>query len=127
MAAAAPAPSLRDRHWHVVNIVVGSGVVAAIQVGKAAIVTPMLQKDLGLDLAAAGWLTGIIAVLGLLGGIPAGLCGFSPPRGSLAKPWPAVGGSCEEKIRHNVRHRAYRVRAGGGGARRRLRHETHPS
>ena len=72
MAAAAPASSLRDRHWHVVSIVVGSGAVAAIQVGKAAIATPMLQKDLGLDLAAAGWLTGIIAVLGLLGGIPAG-------------------------------------------------------
>ncbi|MDF0583688.1 CynX/NimT family MFS transporter [Bradyrhizobium yuanmingense] len=70
--AAAPAPSLRDRHWHVVSIVVGSGVVAAIQMGKAAIATPMLQKDFGLDLAAAGWLTGILAVLGLLGGIPAG-------------------------------------------------------
>lgn len=72
MAAAAPAPSLPDGHWHVVSIVVGSGVVAAIQVGKAAIAIPMLQQDLGLDLAAAGWLTGILAVLGLLGGIPAG-------------------------------------------------------
>ncbi|MCA1413285.1 MFS transporter [Bradyrhizobium sp. NBAIM20] len=71
MAAAAPAPSVRE-HWHVVSIVVGSGVVAAIQVGKAAIATPMLQKDFGLDLAAAGWLTGILAVLGLLGGILAG-------------------------------------------------------
>ncbi|WP_247525983.1 MFS transporter [Bradyrhizobium sp. 199] len=55
-----------------VSIVVGSGVVAAIQVGKAAIATPMLQKDLGLDLAAAGWLSGIFAILGVVGGIPAG-------------------------------------------------------
>ncbi|MDD1527109.1 MFS transporter [Bradyrhizobium sp. WBOS7] len=72
MTAAAPAPSLRDGHRHVVSVAVGSGVVAAIQVGKTAIAAPMLQKDLGLDLAAAGWLTGILAVLGLLGGIPAG-------------------------------------------------------
>jgi predicted MFS family arabinose efflux permease len=55
-----------------VGAVVGAGIVTAIQVGKAAIATPMLQTDLGLDLAAAGWLTGIFAVLGLVGGIPAG-------------------------------------------------------
>ena len=72
MAGAAHAPSLRDGHRLVVSIVAGSGVVAAIQVGKGAIATPMLQEDLGIDLAAAGWLTGILAVLGLLGGMPAG-------------------------------------------------------
>jgi predicted MFS family arabinose efflux permease len=53
-------------------VVVASGIVTAIQVGKAAIATPLLQSDLGLDLTAAGWLTGIFAVLGLVGGIPAG-------------------------------------------------------
>lgn len=72
MTIAAYAPTLRHTHWGVVGVVVGSGIVTAIQVGKAAIATPMLQTDLGLNLAAAGWLTGIFAVLGLVGGIPAG-------------------------------------------------------
>jgi len=69
---AAYAPALRNTHWSVVSVVVGAGIVTAIQVGKAAIATPLLQAELGLDLAAAGWLTGIFAVLGLVGGIPAG-------------------------------------------------------
>lgn len=53
-------------------IVVGSGVVLALQVGKASIAGPLLRGDLGLDLAAIGWLTAVIAVLGMLGGMPAG-------------------------------------------------------
>jgi predicted MFS family arabinose efflux permease len=72
MTTAAYAPTLHHTHWGVVSVVVGAGIVTAIQVGKAAIATPLLQTDLGLDLAAAGWLTGIFAVLGLVGGIPAG-------------------------------------------------------
>ncbi|TWS97068.1 MFS transporter [Reyranella sp. CPCC 100927] len=58
--------------WGVVALVVAAGLVAALQVGKAAIATPMLQADLGLGLAAVGWLTSIFAVLGLVGGIPVG-------------------------------------------------------
>jgi predicted MFS family arabinose efflux permease len=72
MTTATYAAVPRDTHWGVVSVVVGSGIVTAIQVGKAAIATPLLQADLGLDLAATGWLTGIFAVLGLVGGIPAG-------------------------------------------------------
>jgi predicted MFS family arabinose efflux permease len=72
MTTAAYARTLHHTHWGVVSVVVGSGIVTAIQVGKAAIATPLLQTDLGLDLTAAGWLTGIFAVLGLMGGIPAG-------------------------------------------------------
>jgi predicted MFS family arabinose efflux permease len=56
----------------VVTVVVGAGVLAALQVGKAPIATPLLQADFGIDLAAAGWLTAIFALLGLVGGIPAG-------------------------------------------------------
>ncbi|MEE1613681.1 MFS transporter [Microvirga sp. CF3016] len=58
--------------WPVVATVVGSGIVAAFQVGKAAIATPLLQTELGLDLAAAGSLTAVFALLGAIGGIPAG-------------------------------------------------------
>jgi len=43
-----------------------------LQVGKAVIAAPMLQADLGIGLAAVGWLTGIFAVLGLLAGLPTG-------------------------------------------------------
>lgn len=58
--------------WLTVTVMVACGVVAALQVGKAAIAGPLLQADLGLNLDALGWLTGIFAVLGVLAGIPAG-------------------------------------------------------
>lgn len=69
---AACLPTPQSGFGLLVGVVVVSGVVTAIHAGKAAIATPLLQKDLGLDLATAGWLTGIFAVLGLIGGIPAG-------------------------------------------------------
>jgi predicted MFS family arabinose efflux permease len=72
MTTAAYAEIPRNTHWSVVSVVVGAGILTAVQLGKAAIATPLLRVDLGLDLAAAGWLTGIFAVLGLVGGIPAG-------------------------------------------------------
>lgn len=58
--------------WLTVAVVVGAGVVAALQVGKAAIAMPMLRAELDASLAQAGWLMAIVAVLGSLGGIPAG-------------------------------------------------------
>ncbi|KXF75109.1 MFS transporter [Paramesorhizobium deserti] len=62
----------RATHWPVIGAVVGAGIVASLQVGKVAIAAPMLQTELGLDLASVGWLTGVFALLGLVGGIPAG-------------------------------------------------------
>lgn len=59
-------------NWGAVSLLVVSGIVAALHVGKAAIAAPLLQSDLGLDLTAIGWLTGVFALLGLIGGIPAG-------------------------------------------------------
>lgn len=56
----------------IVWIILGCGVIAALHVAKAAIATPLLLADLALDLGEVGWLTGIFAVLGLLGGAPAG-------------------------------------------------------
>ena len=58
--------------WTAVFLIVSAGIVAALQVGKAAIAAPLLQNDLGIGLAAVGWLTGIFAILGLVGGIPTG-------------------------------------------------------
>lgn len=59
--------------WPAICVIVLCGIVVAMQAGKAAIAAPMLQADLQLGLAAIGWLTGIFAVLGLLGGLPAGV------------------------------------------------------
>ncbi|MFC6761418.1 CynX/NimT family MFS transporter [Sulfitobacter porphyrae] len=58
--------------WVVVATVVGCGVVASLQIGKAVIAAPMLKAEFELGLAAVGWVTGIFAVLGLVGGIPSG-------------------------------------------------------
>ncbi|MBO9355206.1 MFS transporter [Bordetella petrii] len=69
-----PVPdSVSPTRWTTVATVIACGIVAAIQVGKPAIAGPVLQADLGLNLDALGWLTGIFVLLGVVGGIPAGL------------------------------------------------------
>lgn len=71
MTTAAAVPSART-DWLAVGVVIASGIVAALQVGKAAIAMPLVQAEFGLDLATLGWLASIFAVLGMVGGIPAG-------------------------------------------------------
>ncbi|WP_342240437.1 MFS transporter [Inquilinus sp. OTU3971] len=58
--------------WIAVAVVVASGVVAALQVGKGAIALPALRAEFGLGLEAAGWIMSVFALLGVVGGIPAG-------------------------------------------------------
>ncbi|WP_372070146.1 MFS transporter (plasmid) [Tistrella mobilis] len=84
MATTGCAASPQGSHWPAVGVVLGAGIVTAFHAGKVAIATPMLQRDPGIDLAAAGWLAGIFAILGCLGGIPAGsLAGRAGDRPSL--------------------------------------------
>ncbi|MCK6452465.1 MAG: MFS transporter [Alphaproteobacteria bacterium] len=64
--------STRPTPWFAVAVVVAAGIVAALQVGKAAIALPLLRAELGLDLQQAGWVMSIFAVLGMIAGIPAG-------------------------------------------------------
>jgi predicted MFS family arabinose efflux permease len=59
--------------WRAVLLVVASGVVAALQIGKAIIALPALRADFALDLEAAGWVISVFAFLGVAGGIPAGV------------------------------------------------------
>lgn len=66
------ASSAQRTDWIAVAAVVAAGVVAAMQVGKGLIAGPLLQADLGLDLTALGWLTSVFAIVGVVGGIPAG-------------------------------------------------------
>lgn len=70
-AALARAGAVPTR-WIAVAVVVASGVVAALQVGKGAIALPALRGEFGLGLEAAGWIMSVFALLGVAGGIPAG-------------------------------------------------------
>jgi MFS family permease len=59
--------------WRSVVIMVVGGVIAAFQVGKAAIAVPFLRHDLGISLASASWVLGAYGALGALAGLPAGI------------------------------------------------------
>jgi len=56
-----------------VLLLMGSGVVAAAQIGKAIISIPMIRSDLALGLDLAGLIVGTFATLGAMTGIGAGL------------------------------------------------------
>jgi MFS family permease len=61
-------------------------VVAALQIGKAAIALPVLQRELALTLVLASWIIGGYGMLGAIGGLPAGIVAslFSARRTLLA-------------------------------------------
>ena len=54
-------------------LLIGSGVVAAAQIGKAIISIPMIRSDLALGLDLAGLIVATFATLGAMTGIGAGL------------------------------------------------------
>jgi hypothetical protein len=56
-----------------VLLLMGSGVVAAAQIGKAIIAVPMIRSDLALGLDLAGLIVATFATLGATTGIAAGL------------------------------------------------------
>jgi MFS family permease len=55
-----------------VAVLIAAGILAAAQVGKAAVAVPLLQRDLGLSLSTASWIVGAYAMLGAVGGLAAG-------------------------------------------------------
>lgn len=59
--------------WGAVFALILAGVIAALQIGKAAIALPVLQHELMLTLAVASWIVGAYGLLGALGGLPAGI------------------------------------------------------
>ena len=59
--------------WGAVFALILAGVLAALQIGKAAIALPALQRELMLTLAVASWIIGAYGLLGALGGLPAGI------------------------------------------------------
>jgi len=78
---------MADRtRWGAVAALILAGVVVALQIGKAAIAVPVLQKDLSLTLVVASWVIGAYGVLGAIAGLPAGIMAslFSAKRTLLA-------------------------------------------
>ncbi len=67
--------------WGIVFLLICAGIIAAFQVGKAAIAIPALREDLDISLVFASWIVGALGALGAVVGVPAGLT-FSrlPPR-----------------------------------------------
>ena len=63
---------LRTR-WGAVAALILAGVVVALQIGKAAIAVPVLQKDLSLSLVLASWVIGAYGVFGAVAGLPSGI------------------------------------------------------
>ncbi|MDQ4061531.1 MAG: MFS transporter [Pseudomonadota bacterium] len=63
-----------------------AGVVAALQVGKAAIAVPLLRADLGLSLGEVAWVLSAYGLLGALCGMPVGLLvpRYGPKRAVVA-------------------------------------------
>ena len=59
--------------WLAVAVIVASGTVGAVQIGKAAIAIPQLLGEFGLGLAGTGWIVAVFSFIGVFGGIPAGL------------------------------------------------------
>ncbi len=59
--------------WGAVAALILAGVVVALQIGKAAIAVPVLQKDLSLTLVVASWVIGAYGVLGAIAGLPSGI------------------------------------------------------
>ncbi len=55
--------------WGHVAVAVAGGIAAALHIGKAPPAIPMLRTELGIDLVAAGWLMGLVSVLGAVCGI----------------------------------------------------------
>jgi MFS family permease len=58
--------------WRVVGFAVAAGIVAAFQVGKAAMALPALRTDLALSLAGAGWVLSVFNLTGVVAGMALG-------------------------------------------------------
>ncbi len=59
--------------WGAAFVLIFAGVISALQIGKAAIAVPVLQRELALTLVAASWIVGAYGVLGAIAGLPAGI------------------------------------------------------
>ncbi len=70
-----PLPSAKvARAWRLqVSLLIGSGIIASAQIGKAVISIPLIRNDLALGLDLAGLIVATFATLGAIAGIGAGV------------------------------------------------------
>jgi MFS transporter, DHA1 family, inner membrane transport protein len=69
-----PGPDAAKRAWRLhAMLLIGSGIVAAAQIGKAIITVPMIRSELALGLDLAGLIVAIFATMGATMGIGAGV------------------------------------------------------
>ena len=69
-----PSPDAAKRAWSLhAALLIGSGIVAAAQIGKAIITVPIIRGDLALGLDQAGLIVAIFATMGAIMGIGAGV------------------------------------------------------
>lgn len=71
-APSTPAPAPSATRWPVVLMLVGAGVVAAFQIGKAPAALPIVRADLGLSLTQAAWVVSIFNAIGIVAGMALG-------------------------------------------------------
>lgn len=64
---------LHQTRWGAVFVLIVAGLITALQIGKAAIAVPVLQRELALTLVAASWIVGAYGIIGAIGGLPAGI------------------------------------------------------
>lgn len=62
-----------ETRWGAVGVLIFAGVIVALQIGKATIAVPVLQRELELSLVVASWLIGGYCVLGAIAGLPVGI------------------------------------------------------
>lgn len=83
-ASGAKIDMLQKTRWGLVFLLICAGILAAFQVGKAAIAVPELRDALGIGLYFASWIVGALGALGAMIGLPAGLLlTLFPPRRTL--------------------------------------------
>jgi MFS family permease len=72
--------------WGAVATLLIAGVVIALQIGKASIAVPVLQRELLLSLVVASWVLGAYGTLGAVAGLPSGIIAslFSAKRTLIA-------------------------------------------
>jgi MFS family permease len=59
--------------WKSVAALLAAGVIVALQIGKAVIAVPVVQKELAMSLTLASWIIGTYGLLGALAGLPVGI------------------------------------------------------
>lgn len=69
-----PLPDMQTTtRWGAVAALLVAGIIVALQIGKAVIAVPVVQKELAISLSLAAWIIGTYGLLGAIAGLPTGI------------------------------------------------------